>query len=253
MILHPLDGGLVAIPQSAHAMVSFQLADHWGNRRVPRPSPRPDVLAAVLLHDAGWDDREQLRLGPDGRPLAFDTLPEDEREPLWRAAVERAASRGRYVEYLVSHHVSHLADAYSSTPHPEFLAAEEERRAAIRRDLEADPRYRQVFATSADAANRALLRLADAIAVLLGVGMKKPVTFADLELRTGPAPLELSPVRERTYRLRPWPLVGSRLVVHAEGRQLPRERFATDSELAAAWREAAVVRLSWTLLAPAAD
>jgi hypothetical protein len=250
MILHPLPPGWVAIPQSAHAMLAFQVADHWGNRTTPRPGPRAEVLTAVLLHDAGWDGRETpLIPGPGGVPQAFDTWPEHDREPLWRAAVERAALRGRYVEYLVSHHVTMLATRIGTGSHDGFLAAEDRRRAALRAELERDPRYRQVFATAADDVNRAVLRTSDAIAVHLSRGTAEPVTLCEVPQRGGSAAPELRPVGERVYRLHPWPLVGSRLTVSAEGRRLPADRYSSEAELRAAWDAAPVVRLEWTLLA----
>ena len=57
MIVRTLPAGALVVPHSAHALLAFQLADHWGNRATPYPTPRADVLAAVLLHDAGWDER----------------------------------------------------------------------------------------------------------------------------------------------------------------------------------------------------
>jgi hypothetical protein len=249
MILHPYPPGWAAIAQSSHAMLAFQLADHWGNRVVRRPAPRPDVLAAVLLHDAGWDGREEpLRCGADGVPLAFDSWPEDEREPLWAAAVGRAALRGRYVAYLVSHHVASLARRSTRQLHTEFAAAEERRQAALRAELAADPRYGQAFATGGDETNRAIVRLADAVAVGLSIGAGDPVELPGLPTTGGEAVLSMRPIGDRTYRLRPWPLQGRRLIVHAEARLLPCSRFDSDDELRHAWEGAPKLRLSWKLL-----
>ncbi|HVN31804.1 MAG TPA: DUF3891 family protein [Thermoanaerobaculaceae bacterium] len=253
MILHPYGDGHVAIAQSAHAMLAFQIADHWGNRFTPRPTPRAEVLAAVLLHDAGWDGREEPpRLADDGRPVAFDTVPGGEREAIWDSAVERAAVRGRYVAYLVSHHVSTLAGFGGEGVHREFLARQEALRARLREELASDPRYAEALASGPDEVNRSVLRLADAIAVHLATGPEGTVRLPNLPRRGGLAPLTLSKVAEGTYRLRPWPLVGRRLTVTAEGRLLPGRRFRDEASLAAAWRDAATVRLSWTLLATGA-
>jgi Protein of unknown function (DUF3891) len=253
VILHPVPDGWIAVPQSAHALLAFQLADHWGNRATPRPSPRADVLAAVMLHDAGWDGREELRrLGSDGHPLAFDTWPEEERAAIWSTSVERAAPRGHYVAYLVSHHVVHLATAYSRTPHDAFIAREETRRAALTADLLDDPRYHAVLKGRADAVNRAVVRLADAVAVHLVRGLDRAVTCADLPRRDGNVNLTMRPAAAQHVRLSPWPLEGRILAVHAEGRRLPARRFASEAELAASWSAAPRVRLSWTLLSTGA-
>lgn len=249
MILQPHGNGLVAFAQSAHTFLAFQVAEHWGNRLTPRPSPRAEVLAAVLLHDAGWDGREEPpRLAADGRPLAFDTLPSEEREVVWTSAVERAGLRGRYVAYLVSHHVSALAAMNPDQIHREFLAHQEAFRSRLREQLAADARYAEALAIGPDEVNRAVVRLADAIAVHLASGREGTGRFPGLPRRGGSAPLVLSQVTERTYRLRPWPLVGKRLAVSAEGRLLLAQRFPDEASLASVWQEATTVRLTWTLL-----
>ena len=250
MILHPDPRGCVAILQSAHAFVAFQIAEHWGNRLTPRPAPRAEVLAAVLLHDAGWDGHETPRLDAAGLPLAFDTIPEDEHEAVWASSVERAGACGRYTRYLVSHHVSGLAAMDPAGRHREFVAAQQTMRGRLRSELEADPRYRAAFTTGADETNRAVVRLADALAVHLTRGAEGDAIFGELPRRGGSAPLAVRKVAERTYRLRPWPLVGRRLDLAAEGRHLPAREFRDGASARAAWEQAPTVRMTWTLLAP---
>jgi hypothetical protein len=193
----------------ARAFVAFQLVDHWGNRTTPRPRPRAEVLAATLL------------LGSEGRgegDLAEESIP--------KVCADLAAEYGRYVAYLLSRHCTrNLGEA-----HP-LLAAWR----SLLPTLEREPRYRAVFASHGDAANRAILAVSHALAahLLSGGG---DTSIADLPQVGGPVPLRVVPCGERTYRLRPWPLWGYRLAVHAEG-SLP----GGGSCLA-----------SWTLLAPSA-
>jgi hypothetical protein len=253
MIVRPLESGVLAIPQSAHALLAFQLADHWGNRETPYPAPRADVLAAVLLHDAGWDGPDAApRLGADGALLAFDSWPAEEHEAIWHASVDRAASYGRYVAWLVSHHVTALAQRSAGT-RPGFLADEERRRAELASGLTGDRRYRHVLFGGADAANRAIVRIADALAVHLILGLAGRLVVPELPRRSGSVPLEVGPVTETSVRLRPWPLAGRRLPVSIEALYLPSTRFADRAALEAAWRNAPRHRLSWTLLGPDAS
>ncbi len=235
--------------QSAHAFAAFQIAEHWGNRFTPRPAPRADVLAAVLLHDSGWDDHEGPRVDGSGRPLAFDTIGYEEHETIWAASVERAGVYGRYARYLVSHHVAALAASDSSADHTAFLAAQRALHERLRLELEADPRYRAALAARTDEVNRAVVSLADAIAVHLGLGVERDAVLEGLPRRAGSAPLALRRIGERTYRLHPWPLVGRRLDVTSEGRLLPAREFADEAAARAAWGQAPTVRLTWTLLA----
>ena len=249
MILHPYESGFVAIPQSAHAFMAFQIAEHWGNRLTPRPSPRPEVLAAVLLHDAGWDGREEPpHLAPDGAPAAFDTIAAAERVPVWGSAVERARLRGRYVAYLVSHHVCALAAFDQEHRFDTFVAQQEALRSDLQRELASDARYATLFSSGADETNRAVVRLADAIAVHLARGGEGSALLEGVPRRGGSAPLVLRAVEPRAYRLRPWPLVGRRLTVTTEGRLLPARRYPDEAALQDAWQAATTVRVSWTLL-----
>ncbi|MGD1146820.1 MAG: DUF3891 family protein [Thermoanaerobaculaceae bacterium] len=249
MILHPRPQGFVAILQSAHAFLAFQIAEHWGNRLTPRPAPRPEVLAAVLLHDAGWDGREAPRLDAERRPLAFDTIPEGEHEAIWASSVERTAVCGRYARYLVSHHVSSLAAMGTGERYRDFLAGQEALREQLRSDLASDSRYRAALGAGTDEVNRAVVRFADALAVYLSRGTEDDALFPGLPRRGGSAPLSVRKVAERTYRLRPWPLVGRRLDLTTEGVQLPSSEFPDDASLRAAWEQAPIVRITWTLLA----
>jgi hypothetical protein len=243
MIVRSLPTGVLAVSHPAHALLAFQLADHWGNRATPRPGPRADVLAAVLLGAGGPDDLDQPpRLGPDGAPLAFEAWPSGEREALWRRSIVRADACGRYVGWLVSSHVASLAGGDPGA-HRAFLAKHEQRRAG----LAVDPRHRQLLATGGDAVNRAILRISDAVASHLILGLAAPATVPDLPRRTGAVPLVLEPLRGHRVRLQPWPFSGPRLTVAVEARQLPAARFADQPTLAEAWRVAPRRRLSWTL------
>ena len=251
MILHPVAGGFVAVSQSAQAFAAFQIAEHWGNRLTPRPAPRAEVLAAVLLHESGWDDRDLGRLDPHGRPDEPDGFPDGEREAAWASSVARAGAFGRYPAHLVSTHVSAAAAADGGDRHAAFLAEQEALRARLRNELAGDARDRTVLAAASDPVNRAVLRLAASLAAHLARGAAEPVLLPGLPRREGSAPLSVRHVAERTYRLHPWPLVGRRLDVSADGRLLAPGRYADLPAFHSAWVLAPSVRLTWTLCAPA--
>jgi hypothetical protein len=251
MILHRVDSGFVAIPPPACALLAFQIAAHWGNRVTPRPCARAEVLAAVLAGAIGLAGSEPQRVQAH-QPLTPDSVTDAEREAMWTAAVARAASQSRYVAYLVSHHVSRCA-AESQATHEEFLRGEEQRRAHLREELVRDPRYALALAPDNDFVNRGVVRLADALAVLLARGVSSAATLPDLPQRRGPVPLTIVPVDAYVRRVQPWPLAGRRLVVHAEGRLLPGDRAVTQAAMGVPEAAGTTVHLSWTLLSAAAD
>lgn len=248
VILHPNPPGTIAITQSAHALMAFQIAEHWGNRSTPRPLARSEVLAAVMLHDGGWDRPDELpRLARDGDVLTFTAIPDVEREEIWRSSVEHAHVRGRYVAFLVSSHASHLASALSTSPHAAFLAAEKARREALQANLEADARYTSLLRTRAGEVNTSIVRICDAIAVHLAMGTRGVAEIAGLPTRRGSSPLRMHCEEGRIARLDPWPLVGRSLDVTADGRALPRERFPDEASLREAWTDAEEACLTWRL------
>mgnify|MGYP001055849314 CR=1 FL=1 len=250
MILRRGSEGIVAVPQSAHALVAFGLARLWGNRQAPRPSPVNEVLAAVLLHDAGWDlQGREPALTPSGELASFDAWPQgEEREALWADTFRLATTRSTYVAYLVGHHLLHLAQTYSPGKHASFVAELSVTLSQLEAALRRQPAYRQIFATGQDAANRAILRVTDALALHLCLGAAAPVRLAEAPFKEGFRELVLKPVGEGTYRLHPWPFVGKELHLAVEGKSLPTAVGLDPSQLGELWRKALAVRLTFRLV-----
>ncbi len=244
MIVWPTADGFLLVTQSTHALLAFQLAEHWGNRRTPRPAPRAEVLAAVLLHDAGWDHWDQHPGWHPGQgPLGFETWPlGQERERLWQETLAHAAQRGRYVEYLVGHHVLHLAETYSPQRHQAFSLQLREHLQRLREQLQKEPRFRQIFTTDQDQVNRHVLRVVDALAIFL-LRPPAPWKIPEVPFKDGPGFLTLAPAGPNLWRLHPWPFVGSRLTVRVEARFLPTAHVPTE-----AWLQLPRVSLGFTLL-----
>lgn len=193
-------------------MLALQLVDHWGNRHTPRPRPRADVLAAAFL------------LGP----ARCGDL------PTFAALAERCS---RYTAYLVRR----LAAPERST---EADARSWQRLLAA---CQHDPRYRDVVGSAVDAVNLSILTVTHALAAHLSADGGDGV-FPGLPQKESPSPLRVLRIGERTYRLRPWPLAGCRLTLHAES--------PADKVTAAAGDGAAATlplrHRAWTLLAPGA-
>ncbi|MCS7181705.1 MAG: DUF3891 family protein [Thermoanaerobaculum sp.] len=249
MIVRPAPEGLWLFTQSAHALLAFQMAEHWGNRTTPRPAPRAEVLAAVLLHDAGWDARDsEPRVLSDGSLAHFARWPEEgEREQLWEDSLAAARRRARYVEYLVGHHILHLAETYSASRHAPFVQALQQRLAELAEELHRQTRYRQVFATGQDATNRGIIRTVDALALRLCLSPPHNWTLEGVPTRTGLQPLRVKKLAPNTFHLYPWPFVGNQLSLWVEGRCLPVRLPALAEELRHHWRQAPVQVLCFHL------
>ena len=93
------------ITQPAHAELSGQLADHWGNERFDRPEPRSSVVVATYHHDNGWREYDMVpRLDPSGEPVNFVEAPHDEWVAFYDTGIENVVSVDRYAGLLVSMH-----------------------------------------------------------------------------------------------------------------------------------------------------
>ncbi|MGC8915451.1 MAG: DUF3891 family protein [Thermoanaerobaculum sp.] len=249
MIVCRTPEGHLLFPQSAHALLAFQLAEHWGNRTTPRPSPRAEVLAAVLLHDAGWDGRDaEPRLLPGGVLADFARWPQgEEREKLWHDTLAASRRRGRYVEYLVGYHILHLAETYSPGKHLDFVASLRKRLGFLADELAAERRYAQVFRTGQDLTNRHIMRVVDAVALSLCLGIERKASVPQAPFRQGLRDLHLTLQKTGIVRFHPWPFLGRQLTVWVEARFLPGDLPKTDEQLAVAWENAAARALTFRL------
>ncbi len=254
----------LVIPQASHAFLAWQVALHWGNRATERPSPRAECLAAVLLHDSGWD-RYDAAPEPDekGRPRAFDRMPPERHLEIWRRCIACASAHAGYAGLLVAHHFLRLAswkicdleeegnrEALTATTAfvDETNAIAEE----YQHQLEADPRFAPATAGSGLERNLAILGACDGIAVYLCAGMAGPFSLTVHGAGGAPVDIYLDRVGDTTVRLRPWPLQGRRLTVHCEARRIPAARYGTSHDLAEAVAGAPRMRLAFTLLPPGA-
>lgn len=250
MILRPLPEGLLLIPQSAHALAAFALARHWGNRLAPRPSPLNEVLAAVLLHDGGWDvDQREPALTPTRQLASFHLWPQgQEREKLWWDGFRLAEKRGRYVAWLVGQHLLHLAHTYSPGAHEAFLQAMGQELAVLEQSLRQDPTFAPILRTGQDQVNRAILRVCDALALHLCLGQGQTWTLPAAPFKEGPNDLHLEPAGEGAFRLHPWPFQGLRLALSVEGRLLRPPLPESPEDLAQQFQQAPWRRLTFRLL-----
>jgi len=242
--------------------MAWQVGAHWGNRRFARPQPRPEVLAAILSHDAAWDAFDaDPALDTDGRPRTFDRMEPLAHLAIWEACVRRAAQVSRYAALLVAVHFSTLSswkiddlasagldDQAEATRR--FVATLEDLIAAWRRELAADTRYEHALDGPGWQVNASVLGACDRLSVHLCAGLSGSFELQVLGRGGDPLTVRVTPLGGRRFRLDPWPLEGTRLAVHCEGRRLPASRFASRDELRRALGAASPERLAFQLLRP---
>lgn len=162
--------------QTDHADLSGQLAEAWGGPGFARPEPYAPLVYAARRHDDGWATWEQApRLGADGAPQSFLTVPAPVHLAFYRAGVECVAEEDPAAGLLVSMHMSGLyRQRYDVMPSPPrslpederdvvdaFVQQEGDRQVALRRMLGADEAWRWT--------SYALLQAFDVISLYFGL------------------------------------------------------------------------------------
>jgi hypothetical protein len=256
--------GPLLIPQTSHAWLAWQLAEHWGNRRFVRPAPRSEVLAAIFLHDSGWTEFDASPgIDDDGRPLTFDRMPVSEHLEIWRRCVGRAASYNRYAGLLVATHFGSLVerktadllernDTAGARAAQSFRAEMERLQASWRESLTLDARYQPYLEGTAWEANAVLLEACDRVSVWLCASLDPPIQAAAQSPAGELEQIRFEAVDDDGWRVHPWPLEGDRLRLHCEGRRLAEARFRSPEDLRSALVRAPTERLTFTLLRPSA-
>lgn len=250
MLLRPTDEGLLAIGQASHAWISGQLARVWGNAAFGAVVPREEVCLAAEQHDIGmaeWDARPQLD-DETGRPRDFMHLPVDVHLGLWRAAPGKLLMQSTYAALLCSMHGTALQrfrdlDALSPREADQaraYLTEQRELQETLRRRLGRDE--------AEVARNQQLVWTWDALSLALCLDWA-PYTQREVPMAGG-AHTELRLVAddlEGGHTVDPWPFVTDHVVVHAEGRVLPADRFPGEGELHAALEAAPIRRLTFSV------
>lgn len=266
MFLHGENGGsgAIAISQASHAWMAWQVAAHWGNRSFARPTPQAEVLAAILLHDVGWTDFD-LSPGVDdeGRPVTFDRMPAGSHLDIWRASVHRTASFSSYAALLVAEHFGALVetktadlldrgDTAAGRAAQAFRAEMERLQAGWRETLRQDARYEPYLDGEPWQVNAGLLSACDKVSVYLCASLGSPFTLTGRSPDGRSETVRFEHLEGERWRVRPWPLEGSRLRIQVEGRRLGRRRFSSADELRQALARAPMERLSFQLERPSA-
>lgn len=228
----------ICITQPAHAWVSGQLAQVWGNERFGSPAPYQAVCLGAEQHDIGWIPWEAApTLNPDtGYPHSFNEVAPEVHTQLWAGAKHLAMPMGRYVALLVSLHgtglyerFTHWKNSPKSTQIVEaFLQQEKEFQQQLIDRLQQDPAYAPYVTPETIARNQRLVATLDALSLGICMGVTEERQFGQVPTATGETTLTLMPIEDDPTQLtlEPWCFGANEVTVVFEGRLL--EEKATD-------------------------
>lgn len=267
------------ITQPAHAELSGQLADHWGNDRFDRPAPRSAVVLAAYHHDNGWWEEDLgPRLGPAGEPRNFLQSDRDRWVAFYDEGIDNVRSLDPYAGLLASMHGSGIRRRrYASQPamperrhdYSEFVASQEALQRQLLAELRRSDEYGE-YVSDADVdtletlhesgdvgdvgsdsrllASYLLVQLFDRLSLYycmnepLEATRLGPVPVSDDET---PLDLAITPVSESEVTLDPYPFDESPLDLSVSGRLLPARQYESEGALVDAYFTAP--RRTWTI------
>jgi len=108
--------------QHDHALLSGELARHFGNEHFARPDPFDQSILGISLHDCGWPihDDDAPTLNAKGEPLDVFETPPLLGVKVWSASADRAVARDPYAGMLVSLHALALSTFAMSQSHGHY-------------------------------------------------------------------------------------------------------------------------------------
>jgi hypothetical protein len=260
MVRRDYEGGLLLIPQTAHAWVSGQLALRWGNDRFSRPEPWEELMLVAAQHDNGWAEWELApRIGSDGRPVSFTEMDLEEHFAIWQRSAERMQPTSLYGALLISMHATYLYerrlmdDERADTPEmrQSIRGFIDERRAfqeSIHRTLADHPRYGPALEEEPLANAFRLLQIWDLLSLLLLMGPLPTYTVEDVPVGPGvQAAMDLAPRDRQTLTLDPYPFSEAPFTVRADGRWMAQQTFGHNALFRRALEQAEWVALEFVI------
>jgi hypothetical protein len=226
--------GTIVISQPAHAQISRQVAEAWGNAEFGEVAPRAEVLEAAGQHDLAWLAWEAApRLDPrTGRPYTFRSLPTMQHLGVWREAGKLALAYGRYTALLVSMHGSGLYERFhdfdgdspgEAAAARAYVEASHKFEEELLSDLRRDPGYADLASSGAIERNRRLIAAWDALSLAICGGFSGERRIGSVPAATGETQLTLvqSATAAADLGLQPWPFRSDEVALLCEGRRLP--------------------------------
>lgn len=223
LVDHP--DGRVAVAQPAHAWISGQLAQAWGNERFGPVEPSWEVCLAAEQHDIPWLEWERRpALDPQtGYPHTFMSLDMPTKNAMWSEGPDVLLAQSRYAALLVSLHGSRL---YRDIDRSGFEDA-------VRATLDVPSQEIE--------RNSRLIWTWDGLSLALLLGWA-PWTATAVPAADGAVDVFLG----GDGTVDPWPFAGDRVEVRCEGRLLAAPS-ADQPALDAALRAAPWVQLRYAL------
>ncbi|WP_366655229.1 DUF3891 family protein [Fodinicurvata sp. EGI_FJ10296] len=243
MLLRPLgDGRTAVITQPAHAWLSGRLIRAWGCPPFAAPAPFDQVCFAAENHDIGWLRWESAPT-PDpetGLPRNFTRMPLPTHLAIWREGIDHAGHYGRYPALLVSLHATTIYRRYFDldAARPEdagrvrsFLDEQQQVQDRLSASLQNDPYCAATASAPQIEVNRLLIAAVDWMSLAMCQSPDRPASVENVPTADGDrTSLTLTPSKDGTIAVDPWPFTRDRLETTIECRILTG-RYKDDTSL----------------------
>lgn len=246
------------ISQTAHAWLSGQLAEAWGNAEFGHFKPRPELCLAAGHHDIGWMEWEQHpSWNPEtGFPYDFMNMPVEEHLAIWSSGSQRMGVINRYAALMVALHNAFLAGIHDFSNNSEaeekkirdFYLSEKKRAESLKKSLGAVPAYQPYLEKNVMERNRRLIGTWDYLSLLLCMGVTDSDKVPGVPLKglDNLSDVEIESRGDDRFVLHPWPFGTDEVSVACEAIRLEGPNASQqelDRDFAAAKRELLRFRL----------
>ncbi|HET7656662.1 MAG TPA: DUF3891 family protein [Bacillales bacterium] len=127
------------IRQNDHALLSGEMASHWGNKTFAKPSNK--LVLTTSLHDLSWIDSDASLHWNESRntPYDFTNLPFVRRLPMYKKGLDFTEKLHPYGGLLTSLHYSSFLKEGEDLNADRFLHVEKTRQEKLRDNFFEDP------------------------------------------------------------------------------------------------------------------
>lgn len=265
MFVSSKDDQLLLVTQEDHAVLSGELAAHWGNDIFEPVQPHESMLTAARQHDVGWLEPDSVPLldHTTGKPVHVTDVDLTAHQRFYAKGVAEVSAFDPYAGLVVSLHWTGLYRGRWGLG-PSFDPARA-RAANLDRVVEDQEiswiKVREELRQRAEDGRRShfeqrlwanydLLQAFDLISIFLCTSFGGEEQTIPAVPRGPWQPSEAIVLRadtDRTVTVRPFPFDQPGLAVGVRGRWIADRRYATESELHETFVAAEPVQIEWRL------
>lgn len=256
MIRRPYQDGYLLISQPAHAWLSGQLAQHWGNERISSPEPYQTIVLATTMHDNGWHEKEGIPiLNAEMQPLDFLGPELDKVKGVYKRCVTQMMQVDPYAAILVNRHIQtiyHSRAVHKRDPIERLQPLLDDlkmQELSTIQNLKTHPVYHNYLDADTLDHNYRILRTCDLLSLFVCGAFPArsvdeiPFTYGEPRGKVNCVMLD-----EHTLQVSPNLFNQAEITVYLQARVIPQRTFSSEAEYQEVFENAEFITLKKTIV-----